>query len=176
VTDFTGIQIVRNRQTQDEPSFSAHREHLMRLISEAVAGLSGRASASPLSDERPTITVIGAGNCQDIDLLTLATSFREIRLVDIDAVAIDNAVSQLTPFVISRTRVFAPIGIAALLMSRQAFEQLHTSLHSAFLAELESAAECSTSGSVANPLRNVVDLQRRKFSFSLLRDLREASG
>ena len=112
----------------------------MHLISEAVSGLSGRDLTSPPSDEQPTITVIGAGNCQDIDLISLATSFREIRLIDIDAVAVQNAVSRLPPFIISRTRVFAPIDIAAPLMSRPDLKQSDTSLRSAFLAELKSSS------------------------------------
>ncbi len=113
----------------------------MRLISEAAAGIAARGLTSPPSDKLPTITVIGAGNCQDIDLPALADSFREIRLIDLDAVAVDAAVSQLTADVISRIRIFAPIDIAAPLMSLSGFDGLDDAAQrSALLAALESSS------------------------------------
>ena len=60
------------------------REHVMRLISDAATGIAARDSDRPQCDKHPTITVIGAGNCQDIDLPALAASFTEIRLIVID--------------------------------------------------------------------------------------------
>ncbi|MEJ7592121.1 MAG: hypothetical protein WKF77_11265 [Planctomycetaceae bacterium] len=140
MTDLTGRQIARNRETQDQPSFASHREQVMRLISEAAAGLAARGSTSSESDELPTITVIGAGNCQDIDLPALAGSFREIRLIDLDAVAVDAAVSQFTADVTSRIRILAPIDIAAPLMSFSEFDGFDAAQRSALLAALESSS------------------------------------
>jgi hypothetical protein len=37
------------------------------------------------------LAVLGAGNCNDLDLTTLAGSFREIHLFDIDAQALEGA-------------------------------------------------------------------------------------
>lgn len=139
MTDLTARQIARNRETQDQPSFASHREHVMRLISDAAAGISVRRSTSAQSDELPTITVIGAGNCQDIDLTALAVSFSEIRLIDIDAVAVASAVSRLPADVISQIRIFAPIDIAAPLMSVAAFGSLDPAQRAAFLTAVESA-------------------------------------
>ena len=111
----------------------------MRLILDAAAGTSVRRSTSAQSDEWPTMTVIGAGNCQDIDLTTLAVAFSEIRLIDIDAVAVACAVSRLPADVTSQIRIFAPIDIAAPLMSVAAFVSLDPAQRAAVLAAVESA-------------------------------------
>lgn len=111
----------------------------MRLISDAAAGIAVRDSTSPHLDKQPTMTVIGAGNCQDIDLPVLAAAFSEIRLIDIDAIALEAAVSQLTAAVRSQIRIFAPIDIAAPLMSLSASAGLDTAQRSAFLSAVASA-------------------------------------
>jgi hypothetical protein len=139
VANLTGRQIARNRETQDQPSFASHRQHVMRLILDAAAGTSVRRSTSAQSDKWPTMTVIGAGNCQDIDLTTLAVAFSEIRLIDIDAVAVACAVSRLPADVTSQIRIFAPIDIAAPLMSVAAFVSLDPAQRAAVLAAVESA-------------------------------------
>lgn len=111
----------------------------MRLISDAAAGIAVRDSTSPHLDKLPTMTVVGAGNCQDIDLPALAAAFSEIRLIDIDAIALEAAVSQLTAIVRSQIRIFAPIDIAAPLMSLSASGGLDTAQRSAFLTAVASA-------------------------------------
>ena len=140
MTDLTGRQIARNRETREQPSFASHREHVMRLISDAAAAVATRDSTRPQCDEFPTITLIGAGNCQDIDLPALAASFSEIRLIDIDVAAVDAAVSQLAADVTSRIRIFAPFDIAAPLMSLSVFDSHDTAQRSALLEALESSA------------------------------------
>ena len=122
----------------------------MRLISDAASTIAAGDSTSHQSAELPTITMIGAGNCQDIDLPTLAASFREIRLIDIDAVAVDAAVSQFAADVTSRIRIFAPLDIAAPLMSLSAFDSHNAANHSALLAALESSLQNEV------PVSNVV--------------------
>lgn len=57
-------------------SYAPHRAHQMALVS----GWSG---------ER--LAVLGAGNCNDLDLARLARSFRELHLFDIDAQALAGA-------------------------------------------------------------------------------------
>ena len=111
----------------------------MRLISDAAAGISARRSTSAQSHELSTITVIGAGNCQDIDLAALAMSFREVRLIDLDAVALEAAVSRLAGRHSSQIRVYAPIDIAAPLMSLSGFGSLDTAQRFEFLSAVESA-------------------------------------
>jgi hypothetical protein len=61
----------------------------MRLIVNATTDvLSGRSNNDP-HDGQLTISVIGAGNCQDIDSAVLSELFTEIRLIDIDAEAVN---------------------------------------------------------------------------------------
>lgn len=112
----------------------------MRLILQAAAAVATRDSTGPQCDEFPTITLIGAGNCQDIDLPALAASFSEIRLIDIDVAAVDAAVSQLAADVTSRIRIFAPFDIAAPLMSLSVFDSHDAASQSALLATLESSS------------------------------------
>jgi len=112
VTDLTDRQIARNRETHDQPSFASHRDRVMQLIAAAASRLRRRQP-----DQLPTITVLGAGNCQDLDLPALTTGFREVRLIDIDAAAVRQAVSQFQNPVTSRIRILTPIDLAAPLMS-----------------------------------------------------------
>jgi hypothetical protein len=42
----------------------------------------------------PTLCILGAGNCNDVDLTTLSAHFAEIHLVDIDEDALERAVSR----------------------------------------------------------------------------------
>src|SRR4051794_31679277 len=67
----------RNSSTRlDFDSYARHRAHQMALV----AGWGG---------ER--LAVLGAGNCNDLDLTTLASSFRELHLFDIDGQALTEA-------------------------------------------------------------------------------------
>jgi hypothetical protein len=63
-------------------SFGTHRMEIARLLSRA-AGASGI--------DRPRLCVLGAGNCNDLELSRLAERFGEVHLVDIDRVAIESA-------------------------------------------------------------------------------------
>ena len=112
----------------------------MRLISNAVAGFANHVLTSPPDDKLPTVTAIGAGNCQDIDLTALAVSFREIRLIDLDAMAVEAAVSQLATDITSQIRIFAPIDIAAPLMSLSGIDGFDAARRSELLAALESSS------------------------------------
>jgi hypothetical protein len=62
--------------------YSDHRDHLMRHLVEASRG--GCRS----------VLVVGAGNCNDIELAELAISFEAITLLDPDQVALDAAVTR----------------------------------------------------------------------------------
>jgi hypothetical protein len=70
-------QLAFNRSSQGnwEP-FRSHRERLTRL-------LVGCAPASP-----GRLCVLGAGNCNDLDLPPLLAAYRELHLVDLDAAAL----------------------------------------------------------------------------------------
>src|SRR3569623_288448 len=60
--------------------FAHHRRQIERLIVPPAGG--GR------------LYVLGAGNCNDLDLAYLATAYAEARLVDIDPAALDRAVDR----------------------------------------------------------------------------------
>ena len=60
--------------------FADHRQHIKRLIQ----------SQENVGNKR--ICILGAGNCNDLDLEYLAHSFKEIHLVDIDKGALINGV------------------------------------------------------------------------------------
>ncbi|MDA1232855.1 MAG: hypothetical protein O2856_18965 [Planctomycetota bacterium] len=131
MNDLTGRQIARNRETQNQPSFASHREQVMRLIANAVSSIQ--------QQEHLTITIAGAGNCQDVDLKKLAGLFSEIRLIDIDADAVRVAVSRHSHDVAARVQVFAPIDIAAPLMTGISLVQHQSEMSSEFLNAVESA-------------------------------------
>jgi hypothetical protein len=62
--------------------YASHRRHVTQLL------LAGG------SIEHTRLAVLGAGNCNDLDLQTLAEHYREIHLVDIDGEALKRGVSQ----------------------------------------------------------------------------------
>ena len=138
VTDLTQIHIARNQQTRDQASFASHRVHVMRLIAAAATDLLSRRSVNNPHSQQLTISIAGAGNCQDVDLHVLAELFDEIRLIDIDATAVNLAVSKCPPSVASRIRVVAPIDIAAPLLSDSAAMATSTESREAFLAALQT--------------------------------------
>jgi len=70
------------------PHFSSFSEHRQRLSELAL-------SAAPA--EQGTLCVLGAGNCYDLDLAALASRFRAVHLVDIDAEALERAHARQDP-------------------------------------------------------------------------------
>ena len=76
-------QATANRSTRDHWAwFAAHRAEIQKLVLPEVGRTTGR------------LCVLGAGNCNDIDLKTLAGAFSEIHLVDLDREALDQAVGR----------------------------------------------------------------------------------
>ncbi len=74
---FAERQIRLNRATEKNASlFAPHRRH--------VTDLALRAEGGPAA-------VLGAGNCNDVDLPTLASRFQEVHLVDLDGEALRGA-------------------------------------------------------------------------------------
>ena len=67
----------RNGQSRDSwPHYASHREQVTQLLSSFAATPNDR------------LCVLGAGNCNDLDLTALTTTFRELSLVDWDATAL----------------------------------------------------------------------------------------
>ena len=151
VPDLTQLHIARNQQTRDQPSFASHRAQVMRLITTAASDVLSRRTDARTQADHLTISIIGAGNCQDIDLNVLAELFTEIRLIDIDAAALHLVVSKCPTGVASRIRICAPIDIAAPLLSDAALMKSHAESRTAFLTALETP---STSDQI--PVSDVV--------------------
>lgn len=76
-------QILKNAQLRDAwDLFSPHRQRVTQLL----------VPESPLEGQR--LCVLGAGNCNDLDLRQLSAAFDEVHLVDIDGAAMRDAVSR----------------------------------------------------------------------------------
>ena len=112
----------------------------MRLIVAATRDMKIRRSTNGTFDGPHTISIMGAGNCQDIDLAALANLFVEIRLVDIDAEAVNIVVSNCNAVVASRICVVAPVDIAAPLLTDFAASKDCSESGTAFVAALEAVA------------------------------------
>ncbi|MBO0698821.1 MAG: hypothetical protein J2P46_10535, partial [Zavarzinella sp.] len=79
----TKLQMDYNRGSADGwAAFADHRKKVTELL--------GGESTSPSS----RLCVLGAGNCNDLDLNTLLRSYREVHLVDLDAEALARGVAR----------------------------------------------------------------------------------
>lgn len=84
--DPLSLQVARNTQTRLAwEGYQSHRDRVMQLLcKEAV-------SATP---SKIRLMVLGAGNCNDLDLAQLLRHYREVHLVDLDRDALESAVSR----------------------------------------------------------------------------------
>lgn len=79
-------QLAHNQSTRHNwESFTGHRERIMNLIQRAQKVLGGK------------IAVLGAGNCNDLDLTELESSFQEIHLFDLDPGSMADGVARQCP-------------------------------------------------------------------------------
>src|SRR4051794_41979245 len=75
-----------NRQARDDwELFTAHRQRLTEAIASLRPGTGG------------VLCLLGAGNCNDVDLEALAGAYAEIHLVDIDPAGLDRAPQRQPP-------------------------------------------------------------------------------
>ncbi|MFO7180456.1 MAG: hypothetical protein DIU78_017280 [Pseudomonadota bacterium] len=81
--------------------FAVHRERLTRLVHDAAPG--GR------------LCVLGAGNCNDLDLERLARRYREIHLVDLDPESLERACERQASEVRARLVRHAPVDLSGLV-------------------------------------------------------------
>jgi hypothetical protein len=94
-----------NRASADLGShFADHRVRLTALIGEAGGGES--------------LALLGAGNCNDIDLGALSAIYRSIDLIDLDREALERARDRQPAEVAARLRLHAPVDLSG------AFEEL----------------------------------------------------
>jgi hypothetical protein len=93
------------RSRDDWELYRGHRERLTALLDGLGARLAGTGS----------LVLLGAGNCNDVDLPALATRFSEIHLVDIDAGAIERARQRQPPEVRERIATHGNVDLTGLL-------------------------------------------------------------
>jgi hypothetical protein len=79
--DLSREQQRRNRESViGWDSYAPHRDNVTRLILDAAR------------DNEATLTVLGAGNCNDLDLNRLAGTFKSVQLVDLDPASVEEGV------------------------------------------------------------------------------------
>lgn len=90
-----------NRSTRGQwQLYASHRQEIERLL------------APDTHDGR--LCVLGAGNCNDLDLRWLSKVYREVHLVDIDAAALQRAVKFQQVREMPRVRLHAPVDLTGL--------------------------------------------------------------
>ncbi len=119
-----------NAQTRVLQTYEQHRQKTMELVSLAAAELIGVA-------ER-TVSVLGAGNCMDLDLQQLATLFHRVTLLDVDRRAVESGVNAVESLQSSRVQILAPIDLAFPLATTQAAALSGTDSIAQFCKRLES--------------------------------------
>jgi hypothetical protein len=97
-------QIASNAQTRDAwRRCAAHRQRIQELILAGSGERGGR------------MCVLGAGNCNDLDLSILGRRFTEIHLADIDREALEAAVARQHPSDDARIVLHAPCDLSGIL-------------------------------------------------------------
>ena len=97
-----------NRNSADGwQRFSGHREQISALLLERPGG---------------RLAVLGAGNCNDLDLPLLTSSFSEVHLVDLDTEALSRGLGRQPPEVLERVRRHAPVDVTGALDRLHAFK------------------------------------------------------
>lgn len=119
-----------NAQTRVLQTYEQHRQKTMELVSLAAAELIGVA-------ER-TVSVLGAGNCMDLDLQQLAMLFHKVTLLDVDRRAVESGVNAVESLQTSRVEILAPIDLAFPLATTQAAALSGTDSIAQFCKQLES--------------------------------------
>jgi hypothetical protein len=94
--------------THQHEAYASHRRHLTEL-------LMARPAAGAPSAGGPSLCVLGAGNCGDLDLERLASRYRSIHLVDIDAEALERARARQSASTRAVLVPVAPLDLSGLL-------------------------------------------------------------
>lgn len=69
--------------------FSEHRERVSRALGAGEREMDKVRWSGGLRSDRPRLCVLGAGNCNDLNLGDLLTCYSEVHLVDVDPVALE---------------------------------------------------------------------------------------
>jgi hypothetical protein len=106
--DLVDVHRRYNRNSADLwGSFASHRAQVTALALDAARGES--------------LLVLGAGNCNDLDLLALAARFARITLADLDADALGRARSRQPADVAERLHLAAPVDLSGALAELRGF-------------------------------------------------------
>jgi hypothetical protein len=120
------------------------------------AGHRARITAAILEQASPTggaLCLLGAGNANDLDLAALASSFDEIRLVDIDPAALERAMARQAPTIRAKLRAYAPVDLSGLY---QRLDQPDFSLDPFAAQTLIDDATASVIGQIPSDSERVV--------------------
>jgi hypothetical protein len=99
-------------------SFASHRERLTELACRAAREVGAtRATARPANRDSAVsrLCVLGAGNCNDLDLERLVDVYREVHLVDVDGEALKRAVERQPETIRQRITRHAPVDLSGML-------------------------------------------------------------
>ena len=110
--------VTLNAQTRVLQTYGQHRQKTMELISLAAGEFVSRV-------ER-TVSILGAGNCMDLDLQQLATLFHNVSLLDIDCEAVESGVNAVEGLQMSRVQIVAPVDLALPLATTKSASLLET--------------------------------------------------
>jgi hypothetical protein len=100
----------RNRTTRHRrDTFSHHRARIMKLLA--------RACPEPSA----SLCILGAGNCNDIELEELAGNYQRVTLVDLDDHALSEALEYLPPAARARVRHYGGTDLSGILSTLSAW-------------------------------------------------------
>jgi hypothetical protein len=96
-------QVRRNESTRGSfDDFAGHRARVMQLL----------LSAAESPDSKPDLVLLGAGNCNDVDLRQLLSKYDQIHLVDWDRAALNEAKERQNLGGDARVNLIAPIDLS----------------------------------------------------------------
>jgi hypothetical protein len=112
INNFIEDQVERNLESKDRWGlYYSHRQKILEII---------RSKSSSNSDK---ICILGAGNCNDLNLNILANQFKEVHLVDLDGQAIRNGISRQGLDYCSRLHVHGTVDLTNSLWFLSKFNQ-----------------------------------------------------
>lgn len=115
--DLRSIQAQRNAESRARwAEFAPHRRRVTDCLLDIgrLSPSSSVVSGDDTSGPSPRLCVLGAGNCNDLDLSPLADIFREIHLLDIDADALSAAADRQDVAVRNRLTLHGGIDFSGL--------------------------------------------------------------
>jgi hypothetical protein len=106
-------QVRRNLSTAGSfADFAGHRSHVMKLLAAAARDADVQNSV-PRASSCQALTILGAGNCNDVDLPALLALFQHVYLVDCDPDALSRGIAAQGLAGEARITPVAPIDLLA---------------------------------------------------------------